>query len=104
MTLLARMMTLHNTTKRIGLTLAVAALLLGFVMATTPSASAAEQQGFEVQTVTPAAGGGDDDDPFATSDADIAVAVLLPGFFLALTVGLIGWVWSRRATDEDGHK
>ncbi len=99
----ARMIALHNTTKRIGLTLAVAALLLGLVMVTAPGASASEQQGFEVQTVAPAAGG-DDDDPFATSDADLAVAVLLPGFFLALTVGLFGWVWSRRETDEDGNE
>ena len=98
----ARMIALHNMTKRIGLTLAVVALLLGFVMVTTPAASAAEQQGFEVQTVTPAAG--DDDDPFATSAADLAVAVLLPGFFLMLTVGLIAWVWSRRETDGDGNE
>ena len=100
MTVLARAISLHNTATRVAVVLVIAALLLGFAMVTTPSASASQQQGFEAETVIPAAGAGDDD-PFATSDADLAVAILLPGFFLAVTVGIIVWAWSRRETDGD---
>ena len=46
-------------------------------------------------------GAAEDEDPFHVSDNELAVAILLPGFFLVLTAAVIGWAWSARVKRDD---
>ena len=72
-------------------------------MLSSPADAADANSTPDAAYLIPAAGDDASDDPFSVSDDQLAVAIFLPGFFVALTVITVVWaVRSRIKNGEDG--
>jgi len=77
------------------------ALVVGWTLSGSSVAAAGTDGVLTEPPVVDRAGDEESDDPFHVSDSQLAVAILLPGFFLLVTGATVAWAVSRRARDEE---
>ena len=90
-------------TRLLAVSLAIAAFVATGVLLSSPADAANVDSAADATYLIPAAGDDASDDPFSVSDNQLAVAIFLPGFFIALTVITVVWaVRSRAKNGGDG--
>jgi hypothetical protein len=83
--------------------LAIAAFVATGVILSSPAGAATVDSTVDATYLIPAAGDDAADDPFGVSDNQLAVAIFLPGFFVALTLITVVWaVKGRVKSGDDG--